>query len=82
MDLTFWYKHGPGPYQEADLDQVFSEPGVVLLVETRQEYDFLSGMQYLFGTELQIMLCPPGSDDQHWAYWRYYLTWNPVDRMP
>jgi hypothetical protein len=81
MDLTFWYKHGTGPYREVDMDRVFSEPGKLLLVENQAEHDFLSGMQYLFGTELRIQIAQDDSHQQLWQYWSYYLTWNPVDRV-
>lgn len=87
MDFDLWYKFGSAPYQQVDISRPFqpifqhSEPPIVLC-ENQQEYEILSGFQYIMGGQLDIRLVPPGASTNPWVYDRafIFLTWNPIER--
>lgn len=86
MDFDLWFKFGSRPYQKVSIDCPFmpihqQEPPIVLC-ESQEEYEILSGFQYVMGGQLDIRLVSPGASANPWVYNRAYifLTWNPITR--
>lgn len=86
MHLEFYLRRVGWPVEpiseQAMFDYNDGRHGKILLVETQDEHDVMSAMQYLCGSELCIELKDPDRTLPEYLkeFSRVFTTWNPNDR--
>lgn len=82
LDLPLWSKFKRGPWQETNLDDLFTlaTEKHIVLVENQEEHDYLWGLQLLYGQTLRLEF---KSDKSIWEWQQevpnIFLTYDPWD---